>query len=142
MKNVVLNNIGLKVLALFLAVVTWAYIVVELQRGTTEEREALQSILPYRMISKRLPVKLNIVGSPGNRHSIHYDGVIVSPSEIVVVGPKAVLGKLTQIETQPIDISGHTRTLSKDISIIPPVKGFIKEKFISVTVPIMEDEEG
>ncbi len=141
MKHSILNNMGLKLLALLLAIVTWAYIVLELQKSSVEEREIIQSILPYRMISKKVPIELDLIGEPRDGYKVAYNEVVITPSEFVIVGPKAILNDISSIETQPIDITGLTKTLRKDVSIIPPARGVIKEKFITVTVPIHKEKE-
>ncbi len=141
MKNLILNNLGLKLLALFLAFATWFYVVVELQKGTIEERQALQRILPYRIISKRLPVKLNLTGEPPEGYAVEYDKITIDPAECVMVGPRSLLEKLSSVKTRIIDISGHTRMFAKDVSIVPPMKGIdIKDRFIKVTIPISKVE--
>lgn len=142
MRNIILNNWGLKLLALFLAMVTWYYIVVELQKGAVEEREALQSILPYRVYSKELPIKLNLIGEPPNGYMIDYDNLLLEPSKFVIVGPKSILKKLISVKTRPIDISEHTKTFKKAVSIVMPAKGItIKDKFINVTIPITKAKD-
>lgn len=142
MKNIILNNLGLKLLALFLAVLTWFYIVEELQKGAIEESEALKSIFPYRIVSKQLPIKLNLTGEPEAGYRMLKDKITLDPSSCVIIGPKSFLKKVSSIETQPISISGDVKTIIKDISIIPPIKGIsIKEKFVTVTIPIEKSEE-
>jgi YbbR domain-containing protein len=142
MKNAILNNFLLKILALFLAVVTWFYIVIELQEGTGAERAALQSMLPpYRLVSKKIPIKLNLEGEPKDGYNVAYDRVVIRPSEFLIVGPKPILDRLTAIDTEPIDISGSTKTFMKDVSIVPPTRGVIKEKFVTITVPILKEKE-
>ncbi|MDB4349364.1 YbbR-like domain-containing protein [Omnitrophica bacterium] len=142
MKNAILNNLGLKLLALLLAIVTWIYIVIELQEGAAAEREALQSILPpYRMVSKKIPIKLSLMGEPKDGYVVAYDQVAIKPSDFFIVGPKSILNKLSSVETETIDISGYSKTLIKDVTIIPPTKGMIKEKFVTVTVPILMEKD-
>lgn len=142
MRNEILNNFALKLLALLLAIVTWVYIVMELQEGNLEKREAIQSILPpYRMISKKIPIKLNIVGEPKDGFEVAYDKIVIKPEDFLIVGPKSVVSKLDGVETEPVDISGLSKPLIRDVSIIPPTKGIIKEKFVTVTVPILKEKE-
>jgi YbbR domain-containing protein len=141
MKNLLLNNLGLKLLALLLAMVTWVYVVLELQEGPSQEREALQSILPpYRLASKKVPVRLDMVGQPRDGYAVAYDKVVIQPSELFIVGPKSMLDKLSTIETEPINVTNYTKTLIKDVTVIPPTKGIITDKFISVTIPILKEK--
>jgi YbbR domain-containing protein len=142
MRNIIINNIGLKILALFLAIITWFYIVVELHKGTTDEMETLKGILPYRMVSKQIPIRLDLVGTPREGYFIDYDNIILKPPTCIMLGPKSVLNKISEVKTQPIDISDYTRVFTKDVNIVTPIKGIdIKEKFVTVTVPISKIAE-
>ena len=142
MKNTILNNFGLKLLALLLAIVTWVYIVIELHQGSGRETAALQSMLPsYRLESKKIPIKLNIMGEPKEGYQVAYDRVVLNPSEFILVGPKALIAHLSAIETETVDITGSNKTFMKDISVIPPTKGVIKEKFVTITVPILKKRD-
>ncbi|MFH1752791.1 MAG: YbbR-like domain-containing protein [Candidatus Omnitrophota bacterium] len=142
MKNFFVNNFGLKLLALLLAIVTWVYVVVELQEGVVAERSALQSILPpYRLLSKKVPIKLNIIGEPKAGYGVAYDRIAIKPNEFLIVGPKSIIERLTSIDTEPVDITGSSKTFMKDVSIVPPTKGIIREKFVTVTVPILADKD-
>lgn len=141
MKNFIINNVGIKLLALVLAIVTWSYIVLELQKGSVQEGEALQSIIPYNLVSKNIPIKINLAGEARKGYIILNDKIVTEPSTCVMIGPKVILEKISSVQTEPIDLSGYTRTFTKDVSIIPPLKGFtIKEKFVSVTVPVLKVE--
>lgn len=141
MKNIITNNLGLKLLALFLAIITWFYIVVELQKGVVEEVGVFQRIFPYRVLSKPIPIKLNLVGEPPKGYVVDYDNIAIVPSKFIMVGPKSFLKKISSAITQPIDISEHTKTVVKDVSITPPAPGIaIKDKFIKVTIPIIKPE--
>ncbi len=126
-------------MALVLAITTWFYIVVELHKGTIEERKMLQRILPYKMVSRQFPIKLNLTGKPEEGYVVAYDKIVIDPSMCVMIGPKSLLDKLETMKTEPIDITEYKRTVTKDVSIVPPVKGVIlKEKFINVTIPIVK----
>jgi len=142
MKSAFFNNIGLKALALLLAIATWVYVVIELQHGSVEEKEMLRNILPpYRFVSKKVPVKLNLIGEPQNGYSVAYDKISIKPAEFMIVGPKSIVSRMTSVETQPIDITGYSKTFMTDVSVSTPTKALIKEKFITVTVPILRDKE-
>jgi YbbR domain-containing protein len=137
-----LNNIGLKFLALLLAVATWIYVVIELQQGSIEEKEMLQNILPpYRFVSKKVPVKLNLVGEPETGYYVAYDRIVIKPSDFMIVGPKSIISRMSSVETQPVDITGSSKTFITDVSVISPTKAMIKDKFITITVPILRQRE-
>ena len=136
-KKFITNNIGLKLIALFLAVITWLYIVAELNKASTEETAALERLLPYRMTAKLLSVQLNIDGKPLEGYRILTDEVTITPSDIMVIGPRSLLHKTSYIKTEPLKISEYTKSFTKDVSLMPLAKGLsIKEKFVTVSVPI------
>lgn len=139
MKKFMINNLGLKVISLFLAIIAWVYIVGELNKATPEERAALERLLPYRMTAKFLPVQLNLTGEQKDGYEVLTDKTTISPRGIMVVGPRSLLGRLSSVKTEPIDISDNTKNFSKDVSLMPLAKGLsIKEKFVSVNIPIQK----
>jgi len=141
MRNIITNNTGLKLLSLFLAVLTWFYIVVELQKGTTTEIDTLERLLPYKIVSKQVPIKLSIAGEPQSGYYVSFDDIIVTPSTCVMLGPRSVLDRVSSVNTQKIDVEGYSRSITKDVSVIMPIKGVgIREKFVTVTIPILKKE--
>lgn len=139
-KKIILNNIGLKLVALVLAVIAWVYIIGELNKATPEERAALERLLPYRMTAKFLSVQLNLTGEPRKGYSVQADEATIEPKGIMVVGPRSVLDRTSFIKTEPINISDHTRTFSKDVSLMPLAKGLsVKDKVITVTIPVKKE---
>lgn len=141
-KDGIFSNLGLKLLALFLAIATWFYIVVELEKGATAEKEAIENMLPFRIVTRQLPIKLNLTGELSDGYVIVQDQIKIEPSTCVMIGPKTLVNRMNSIETQPVDISGHTRTVSKNVAIAPPIKGIeIKEKFVKVTIPIAKSQQ-
>lgn len=141
-KKFFLNNIGLKLIALVLAVITWIYIVGELDKGTPEDRAALEKLLPYRMTAKIFPIQLNLTGESKEGYEILTDSVTITPRDVMVVGPRSLLSRVAFIKTEPIDISEHTKSISEDVSLMPLAKGLsIKEKFVSVKIPIKKIAE-
>ncbi len=138
-KRFFLHNIGLKLIALVLAIVSWVYIVGELSKATPEEAAALERLLPYRMSAKYIAIQPNVTGKPREGYEIQIDLISVMPEGIMVVGPRSLLDRVTFAKTEPIDISDHVKTFTKDISIMPLAKGLsVKEKIVTVTVPIEE----
>ena len=138
-KKFILNNIGLKLISLFLAIITWIYIVGELNKATPEERAALARLLPYRMTAKYLAVQLNLTGELREGYQVLTDNITVNPSGIMVVGPRGLLDRISFVKTEPIDISEYTKSFSRDVSLLPLAKGLsIKERFVTVTVPVQK----
>lgn len=143
MNRLISSNIGLKLLALVLAIITWAYIVFELHKGTLEEMAAFHRIIPSAvMTSKALPIKPNLIGEPPSGYAVRYEDILAEPSSCIIVGPRSVLGRLTYVMTQDINVSEYTKTFTKDVSIVSPITGFnVKDKFVKVTVPIIKKTE-
>ena len=138
-RKLILNNFGLKLLSLLLAIASWFYIVVELNKATPDEKAALERLIPYRMTAKYLSVQPNLEGEPAVGYAAITDQVIVKPDSIMVIGPRNLLDRISSIRTEPIDISEAAKTLSKDVSLLPLARGLtVKEKFVTVTVPIVK----
>lgn len=57
MKQLIMQNFWLKVLALFLATLVWLYVVGELNKGTPEERALFERILPFKQIDEAKEAK-------------------------------------------------------------------------------------
>ncbi len=135
MKNAILNNWILKLLALFLAVITWFVIVLELDKGAVEEIKALS----HRMSTKVVPIHLKMTGKPLDGFTVEDNDIVLNPSVCIIVGPKASLRRVFAVETEPVDIEGHGRTIVKDVSIVYPFEGIdVKERFVKVTIPIVK----
>lgn len=138
-KKLILNNIGLKLISLFLAIITWIYIVGELNKATPEERAALERLLPYRMTAKFLAVQLNLTGESREGYQILTDDITISPRGIMVVGPRSLLDRISFVKTEPIDIGKYTKSFSKNVSLLPLAKGLsLKERLVTITIPIQK----
>ena len=141
-KRWITNNIGLKLLSLILAIITWYYVSGELARLKSEEEEAIVSMLHYEVISKKLPVKVTIVGEVRKDCKIEMDGVAVVPESIIVMGPKHILSEVTFARTVPIDITEYTRDVTKQVKLAPIAKGMtIEDVLVNVYIPIVKTGE-
>ncbi|UCD55841.1 MAG: YbbR-like domain-containing protein [Candidatus Omnitrophota bacterium] len=124
LKKILLNNIGLKLLALFLAFVTWFYIG-EASKAVSQKTVLQKIFTSAYYSSKKLYVKPIFVGSvPGGYEFVKRD-VNVVPEFIVVLGPSNILSKKEFIYTKAIDLSKHTKSRTIDIelrSISPSIK--------------------
>lgn len=136
LKKVLLNNIGLKLLALLLAFVTWFYIGEATK--VASQKTVLQKIFsPAYYSSKKLYIKPIFVGSVPRGYEFTETDVKVMPEFIVVLGPSNILSEKEFIYTNPIDLSEHTKTRSVDIelkSISPSIK--LQEANAQVYLPI------
>jgi len=137
-----LNNFGLKILALILAVITWAYVVVEMSKGTEEETEVLYNIFPFRIIAKSISLKANIIGEPVSGYKVITSKVALTPSQILVIGPKSVVEDLIYLQTEPIDIREYTKPLAVKVHLAPIGKLSIPyTEAIEVFIPIEKIEK-
>lgn len=139
-KSALLNNIGLKMLALILAFVTWLYIgeVIEVDSEMTVLQKLLSS---SDYISKKLYVKPIFVGAAPAGYKFTESEVKVTPESIVVLGPSNVLSGKEFIYTEPIDLSEHTKRKRLDVELadISPSMKFQKAD-VQVYLPVEKIE--
>jgi YbbR domain-containing protein len=64
---------------------------------------------------KRVPIIGNVVSSPANGYIIA--GVRSNPQLINIIGSSELLNQIDQIETEPIDVSGATSTLTETAAL-------------------------
>jgi len=142
MKQLIIKNFWLKMLALFLAFVVWVYVVGELDKGTPDERALLNRVLPYKLAAKSVPVKAAIVGSPRAGYHILNEAIIIRPSTCLVMAPQNLLKNINYVTTEDIDLSEFTRPVSKEARIKPIGGGVMLEKdfFVRVVIPVKKAE--
>ena len=141
-KKWITNNIGLKMLALVLAMATWFYTGRELTKLKNEDERAIINMLRYEVVSKRVPIQLNIVGEPKQGYKLIKGDITVEPKSIVVIGPKNILEDVSAARTIPIDISENTKAIKKDISLAPIATGItLRDEFVNIYIPIVKIAE-
>ena len=139
-KRWITHNLGLKILALVLAVATWFYISQELTNLKNEEERAIINMLHYEVVSKKLPVQLTIVGEAREEYKVIMEKVTVQPETIIVVGPKNILDEVNYARTVPIDISEYTKDVNKDVALAPIARGIrLKDTFVKAFIPIARE---
>ena len=67
------------------------------------------AIMIEKQMRKSIPVKPTIVGVP--QHGFVIYEIKVAPETVVIEGPKSVISKISNIKTEPIDITGINRSL-------------------------------
>jgi len=113
-KGIFLHNLGLKFLALLLALVTWLY-VGEVNKKDNE-RTVLQRILMLsNYTTKKMYIKPIFVGTVPEGYEFVESGISVTPPFIMVTGPSKVLEKKEFVYTKAIDLGEYTK--SKEIEI-------------------------
>ncbi len=137
--NWLTKNIGLKVMAFFLAVVTWLYIVAELGKSKADEKATLMKMYPYKVSGKKIPIRLNEIGVPREGYEVERDKIVLSPDTCILIGPEDVINEINEVTTEPVDISEHVKTFTKELSLLPIGKNVILEgQFAKVTIPIRQ----
>ena len=83
---------------------------------------------------KSVPVKPDIVGEPMKGFKVMR--MKVSPGNVTVAGGESELKKLKGVRTEPVDISGASKTLRREVKVASP-GGNIRPVTESVTVEIV-----
>ena len=141
-KEWITNNLGLKVVSLALAIATWSYINLELTKIKNEEERAIISMLHYNIISKKIPIRLTIVGEAREGYELVADAIDFDPDIIVIVGPESILNEVNFARTIPIDISEYTKDIIKQVELAPIARGItLKDSLVDVNIPIIKKQE-
>ncbi|MBI4431918.1 MAG: YbbR-like domain-containing protein [Candidatus Omnitrophica bacterium] len=110
------GSLFLKILALAAALVTYFYIHNEIR--TSEEKEAHDpSYKLIKLTAKKVPVNARLATSAPEGYRILEEKVRTNPSQIIVVGPEALLDRAVSAETALIDVSQSTKTVVKTIPL-------------------------
>ena len=143
MKRLIIKNFWLRVLALFLAVLVWFYVMGELNKDKTHDSSLFERMLPYRATTKEVPIKVTLIGEPASGYKVIENDISVIPSRCLLVAPTNILDEVDHISTEEIYLNEFTRSISKDIKIKPISSGITLEKdfLIRVTIPIKKIEQ-
>ena len=116
LKNILLNNLGLKFLALILAFVTWLY-VGEVTRQDSEMTVLQRLLLLSNYITKKVHVRPVFVRQVPDGYKFVMSKVEVAPEYILVAGPSKILAKKEFIYTMPIDLSEYTKSKKLEVGL-------------------------
>lgn len=138
LKRFFTENIGLKIVALVLALGLWIYIVNDLSKQNLDESRILEKILPSQgVVAKKLTIKPIFVGKPRWGYGVVRDKVVIVPEYCIVVGTRDLLDKIRFTYTMPIDLTGASKPISKSVPLNPIAPGvYMEETLVQVTVPI------
>ena len=140
-KKALLNNMGLKALALVLALVTWFYIGEITEEGS--DKTLIQRFLSSSyFVSKKLSIQPHFVGEVPSGYRLIQDDIKIEPEYIMVLGPAKILTKKEFIYTKPIDLSEYTKTKTLDVgleNISHAIK--VQKTDISVFIPVKKSAE-
>ncbi len=91
-------------------------------------------------ITKKLPVQPNFVGDPAFGYKVLNDKIETDPDAIMVEGPKAKLGEVNFVKTEPIELVGRSHSFRKLVRIVlEPHLRATSDTIIDVFVPIREE---
>ena len=132
------ENIWLKVGSLFLALVLWFYIVNELNKGSEEDRQFLNKVLPSEgVVAKKLTIKALLAGTPKWGYTVDPRKAVIVPEYCIVVGTRQLLSKIRFAYTTQIDVGNVSRPFTKSVPLNPIAPGvYMEETLVQVTVPI------
>lgn len=140
-KKILLNNIGLKLLALVLAFITWFYIADATK--VDSEKTVLHKLLFHTdYISKKVNIKPIFVGTVPKGYKLAEKDVKITPESIIIVGPSKILSERSLLFTKPIDLSEHTKnkTIDVELNSISRSIRFQKTK-VQIFLPVEKTEE-
>ena len=131
------NNLGLKVLALALAVALWLYVQGELARM---RHGGSISLLDHgQMECAAMPVHPRLAGEPARGCRMDLERVVVEPSSLLVVGGAQRLGYAGGLWTEPIDVSGVSGSVVRRAKVVLGDGGILgggRAVMVTVTVPV------
>ena len=132
------KNMWLKMSALLLALTLWFYVVNELNKGSEEDKQFLNKILPSDgMAAKKLPIKPVLSGVPQRGYIADWRKSVVSPEYCIVVGTKDLLSKIRFVYTMPIDVRGALKSFTKSVPLNPIAPGiYMEETLVQVMVDV------
>lgn len=141
LKNAVINNFGMKALSLVLAFLTWFYIGEATRVGP--DKTVLEKILsraPYA--SRMVTVKPLLVGVVPEGYSLIERDIKVTPGSLLIVGPKSLIKKAEFVETEPIDLSEHTKSKTFTLRLMNVSNSVkIHDAEVQIYLPIEKKEK-
>ena len=132
----------LKLAAFIVALLTYFYIHNAIY-NTEKNNSTDASYKLIKLTAKALQVKVRLDTTPPDGYQIVEDQVTVVPTQVVVIGPEALLENALTAETAIVDVSESTKTINKRIPI-ETVAGISVEgqsTLVEVTVPIQKIPE-
>ncbi len=130
----------LRASALLFAVLTYFYIHNELNTLEKQKKSSDPSYKLIKLTAKVLPLKVRLATAPPDGYRVLADKVSSKPSQVMVIGPEALLESASSAETAIVDISESTKTAVKQIPLesVAGIHLAGDPYAIEVTVPIEE----
>lgn len=138
--NLLKGSWALKLLALLFAVSTYFYIHNSIEKASRQAPDPSYKLI--KLTAKNLPIKVRLATSPPEGYRIMDDQLTTVPTQVIVVGPEALLDEASNAETALIDVSEFTRTTSKKIPLesVAGIHLTDNSYLVDVVVPIEKIE--
>ena len=134
--NLLKGTLFLKIAALVCAI--FAYIMIHNEINDTEKEVHDPSYKLIKLTAKNLPLKVRLATSPPEGYRVVADKVVSNPSQVIVVGPQALLEEASTAETALVDTSQSTTTFTRRIPVesVAGIHVTGDPYTVEVTVPI------
>jgi len=76
-----------------------------------------------KLIKRELPVKIVKKGQP--QFGVSLENIAFSPKRVVVQGAESIVQSLQNVQTQPIDLSGHSESVVKNVPLVKPARNIV-----------------
>ena len=113
--NLLKGSLILKIIALAFAIATYFFIHHEIIKS--EDKFTDPSYRLIKLTAKSLPLHVRLATAPPEGYRILMDQVSSNPSQVIVVGPEALLEEASSAETALVDVSENTSTVTKRIPV-------------------------
>ncbi|MGE4357295.1 MAG: CdaR family protein [Candidatus Omnitrophota bacterium] len=135
-KNIILNNLWLKIISLALAILSWFYINNEIIQSKQRDKVTLVWDKELNLEVRELPVRVNIKGAPPPGYVFVESKLVVNPARCKVVGKKFILDTLAYVETEAVDIRTFTKPTIVKTTLRSLPNVIIPEGEVELTIPI------
>ena len=133
------KNIGLKIVALILALILWFYVGKEVSRESEGNRHFMKRLFPSEgVMAKKLVISPVIVGNPRSGYEVDQANVTLAPGYCIAVGTKDLLDNITIAPTMPINVDSAAKSFTRSVPLrsIPGV--YMEETTTQVSIPIQK----
>lgn len=86
--------------------------------------------------SRDLPVHLNVSGSPAKGYTISAEQI--TPPIVKITGPLHDVSQMQRVESAPLDVSGASADIARDVNLITPAWLKASVEQVAVTVKLQE----
>ncbi len=139
--NLLKGSLVLKIIALIFAITTYFFIHREINKE--EDKFTDPSYKLIKLTAKNLPLQVRLATAPPKGYRIVADKVSSNPSQVIVIGPEALLEEASSAETALVDVSENTGNFTKQIPLesVAGIHLVGEPYFIEVTMPIEAVEQ-